>query len=58
MIAVAVCVQNGCRSQPLLFKMLNDFLRLQARIDDHAIVSSLERGNIGILLKKVRDNGV
>ena len=54
---MAVGIQNGRRREPLLFEVAKDFLRFQARVDHHAIGAVSEMGNIGVLLKGVRDDG-
>ena len=54
---MAVRIQNGRRRESLLFEVAKDLVRLQARVDHHAIGTVSEMGNIGVLLKGVRDDG-
>ena len=56
MVAVAVRDQDGRRLQTVLVQIRQDFVRLQTRIEHQTIVASLKVGNVGIFLKRGRDN--
>ena len=55
-VAVAVRAQNRGRGQRVLVEVIENGVRLQARIDDDAIVPPGKMGDIGILLERRRND--